>query len=89
MKKKIKDLTNEQLFRAIYKDDDLLTLVEYPDRKGYPDDVEEPAISISWDNCRFCKHHNIWCDCDCKQRDIDFDEIRKSIYAEDEVDIDE
>lgn len=89
MVKKIKDLTDKQLFLAIYKNDDLFKLITYQDRKSYPDDINEPAKDISWDNCRFCKRHNTWCFGECKRKDIDFNEIRNSIYAEDEVEIDE
>ncbi len=89
MKKKIKELTDRELFIAIFTNADWFKLVSYQDRKGYPNNSNEPAINISYDNCRFCKRcHDCWRN-DCKPKDINYGEIRNSIYAEDEVEVDE
>ena len=89
MKKKIRDLTDEELFKAIYTNDEDYSLVSYKKRDPWPENDDEPAINISWDNCRFCKLHETDCGCNCKMKNIDFDEIRNSIYANDEVYVDE
>ena len=89
MKKKIKDLTDEQLYSIIYESEsELGEPITYEDRLPYPDDEETPAKDITYDNCRFCCRKSCsFCGIKCKKEYIDFDEIRNSIYAEDEVEI--
>ena len=88
MKKKIKELTDEQLYLIVYENE-LGEPITYKDRPAYPDNNELPAKDITYDNCRFCKKERVGIcfPLNCERRFIDFDAIRNSIYAEDEVEI--
>ena len=92
MKKKIKDLTDKELHKAIYIEDESYKVISYDDREKFPEDENTPAKNITWDNCRFCekRYH---CKNECQKviagKFIDYDEIKNSIYADDEVEVDE
>lgn len=92
MKKKIKDLTDEEIYKYIYQK--RYKCVDYEDREAYPDDDNIPAKNITYDNCRYCKENekfDIMCGLECKRDKsvIDYQAIRTGIYKDDEVEVEE
>lgn len=87
--KKIKELTDSQLFEIIYENNDEVgELITYEEREALPHSPKENAAKdISYCNCVFCRRWTEPCKQDCRMCDIKFNEIRNSIYADDEVKI--
>ena len=89
MKKKIKDLTDQEIWEYVYKEDDGLVgrFTEYKDREDYPKDETKPAKTIRYDNCRYCqkKKPSIICHIACEDFDkakdiIDFNAINMFLF---------
>lgn len=98
MKKKIKELTDQEICKYVYQEDDGLVgrFTEYKDREDFPKDETKPAKTIRYDNCRYCqkKEHGIICHIVCEDFDIakeiiNFNAIREGIYKDDELEVDD
>lgn len=97
MKKKIKELTDQEICKYVYQEDDGLVgrFTEYKDREDFTKDETKPAKTIRYDNCRYCKNvENLLCNSVCENFDtskeiIDFNAIREGIYKDDELEVED
>ena len=94
-KKKISELTDEEIYKYIYQEHIGEThCVEYQDREAYPKDSNIPAKNITYDNCRYCKKCDRFCNrCDMEcyhdKSVIDYQKVRESIYKDDEIEVED
>ena len=91
MKKRISDLTDEEIYKYLYGN--IKCAIDYMDRECYPEDNNVPARNITYDNCRYCKEHQItvMCGLECHQDKsvIDYQAVRTGIYKDDEIEVEE
>lgn len=91
MTKKISELTNEEIFKYVYAlsyDDIPAKFKEYKGRPTYPENENQKATNITYDNCRYCdKRSHLFCGLNCNCKNVDFDAVRTGIYKDDEIEI--